>query len=313
MPDDLFLKHLPAEVEHIEAGADGDTAERRLRAKFTSFGSEFIDAYGDVINKKALDDYDGAEVAMVWSHDWTKMIGKGKIEVGKGYATWDGVFFDTDAGRDAYETVKAMGGLMQYSWGFRVKEARPIDQDGKPILNPSEYWWGPVEVMKAQPYEVSPVLVGANPGTGTLSIKADELTADADGNVALTAEQLGRIGARKLRTALLDMSGAEGGVDTVGEAGEGASVATPEDAPRLRASEEGDAALAAVSAYIARVQSLADERAAENRTFSPEHVDRLEGIKSAVEALLAGHRAKRGVPIGNRFRDFDLLRMKKPS
>jgi len=306
MPD-LFTKHLPGEVE---LRAD-DAPSRKLRAKFTTFG--VIDSYGDIINKNALNDYNGAEVAMVWSHNWQKIVGKGVIEIKKGHAVWDGEFFDTEAGRDAYETVKAMGGLMEYSWGFRVKEARPIDQDGKVISNPSEFWWGPVEVMKAQPYEVSPVLVGANPETGTLSIKLADLEADDEGNVNLSPEQVARLGARRLKTALLDMSEAEAGVDTEGQA---ASSPAPEPdiapAPGLRAAEEGDAALAAVSAYVARVHSLAEERAAEGRTFSPEHVERLEGIRGEIETLLAGHRAKRGVPIGNKFRHLDLLRLKTP-
>ena len=34
-----------------------------------------------------------------------------------------GFFLETDAGLEAYKTVKAMGTLQEWSWGFRVVDA----------------------------------------------------------------------------------------------------------------------------------------------------------------------------------------------
>jgi hypothetical protein len=71
-------------------------------------------------------------------------------------------FLDTTAGLDAYRTVKAMGDLQEWSWGFRVTDADYGEMDGATVRY----------IKGAELYEVSPVLVGANRDTATLAIKA---------------------------------------------------------------------------------------------------------------------------------------------
>ncbi len=71
------------------------------------------------------------------------------------------LFLDTDAGADAYRTIKAMGDLMEYSWGFRILDADFVERDAEYIR----------VIKRAELFEVSPVLVGAGIGTGTLSLK----------------------------------------------------------------------------------------------------------------------------------------------
>jgi HK97 family phage prohead protease len=140
---------------------------------------DVVDTDGDVVRASAFTD--GQEVPMVWAHDWAHPVGKGVIRVGQGQAVFDGSFFmDTTAGAEAYRTVKAMGGLQEWSWGFRVLEsdiAPPPDGMEAP-----KTWHlpdGKVQyITKTEVFEVSPVLVGANRQTQTLDIKAQREDAE---------------------------------------------------------------------------------------------------------------------------------------
>lgn len=136
-----------------------------LDAVFSTFG--VVDADGEVVTYEALLPWDGKQVPMVWGHDWRSLdaqVGKGTIVVEPTRARIVGQFnLATQAGRDAYETVKFNGDLQQYSWGFGVTDStlRPT-ADGTVVPH----------ITGVIPYEVSPVLVGSNPITGTLAIRS---------------------------------------------------------------------------------------------------------------------------------------------
>lgn len=137
--------------------ADGDN-EGSIEAVFSTFGVR--DRDGDIVEAGAIEH--GKSVPMVWHHDWTRMIGKGVTETNDERAVFKGsLFLDTDAGADAYRTIKAMGDLMEYSWGFRILDADFVERDAEFIRI----------IKRAELFEVSPVLVGAGMGTGTLSLK----------------------------------------------------------------------------------------------------------------------------------------------
>lgn len=141
-----------------------------LSAVFSVFDQ--VDTDGDVVKGTAFTD--GQEVPLVWAHEWDKPIGKGAVRVEADRAVFDGAFFlDTSWGRDAYATVKAMGALQEYSWGFRILEQSFGEQDGKPVRF----------IDGAEVFEVSPVLVGANRNTGTLAIKRRAEAKGGDGSV----------------------------------------------------------------------------------------------------------------------------------
>ena len=146
-------KHLTTDVEYKD---DGDTGS--VVARFSTF--DIIDREGDVVRASAFTD--GQEVAMTWAHQWDKPIGKGVVRVAKDHARFEGTFFPTAAGQEARAAVKAMGNLQQYSWGFRVLETQPNDQ----IRG--------YDITKAEIFEVSPVLVGANQHTATIAVKGIE-------------------------------------------------------------------------------------------------------------------------------------------
>lgn len=138
--------------------------EGSVQAVFSVF--DVLDSDGDIVLASAFQE--GQEVAMVFAHDWKgKAIGKGVIRVQAGQAVFDGKFFmDTFDGVEAYKTVKNMGTLQEWSWGFKVTDFEIVEDDNSP--------YGYKRIIKGtEVYEVSPVLIGANRKTRTLAIKSD--------------------------------------------------------------------------------------------------------------------------------------------
>lgn len=113
-------------------------------------------------------------------------VGKASIREDGNAAIAEGKFnLATTTGRDHYEAVKFTGNQQEWSYGFRVLasgsekdiEAYAKDHDGA----------RPVRIItKVDPYEISPVLLGAGIGTATLGIKAG-LTYDDQTEAALAA------------------------------------------------------------------------------------------------------------------------------
>ena len=97
------------------------------------------------------------------SWDGALPVGKGTIREQGDLGILDGAFFmDTDQGRNAYNTVKAMADLQEWSYGYAVLDGGPGTFDGKRVR----------ELRKLDVFEVSPVLKGAGVGTSTLAIKS---------------------------------------------------------------------------------------------------------------------------------------------
>lgn len=93
----------------------------------------------------------------------------GVTEIGEDTSTKDvlanGRFFvDTTDGRDTYLTVKGLGDLQQWSYGYVIRRAERGKAAGKPI----------VHLKALDVHELSPVLMGAGIGTRTLGIKGDD-------------------------------------------------------------------------------------------------------------------------------------------
>lgn len=122
-----------------------------------------VDRDGDLIIPQAFTH--GQKVACCWGHDWSKIVGAGKVRVTDVGAVYDGKFFlETQAGEEAYKTVKNLGEMSQWSWGFRTIDASYEERDGKPI-----------RVIKlVELFEVSPVLIGAGYDTQLLAIKGGD-------------------------------------------------------------------------------------------------------------------------------------------
>jgi HK97 family phage prohead protease len=141
-----------------------DPAQGLIQAVFSTFNIK--DADGDVVKPGAIPD--GTEVVMVWGHDWQSLpVGKGVIRADKKRAIFDGQFnLATQAGRDAFETIKFNGKTQQYSWGFEILDAEYGDfTDGDGKQHQVRF------IKNTRPFEVSPVVVGSNPRTETLAVK----------------------------------------------------------------------------------------------------------------------------------------------
>jgi HK97 family phage prohead protease len=142
-----------------------DEVEGKVESVFSVFNT--IDTDGDVVLPNSIKSgYGDKGVAMVWGHDWKDVIGKGEIVQDDNKATFKGEFFmDTERGRQAYNTVKAMGDLQQWSFGYEVLDS----ENGKFQKDNTEVDVRYLKDLKV--WEVSPVLVGANQETYTLSVK----------------------------------------------------------------------------------------------------------------------------------------------
>ena len=164
-------KHLTTPVEYKDDGGTGSVV-----ARFSTF--DIVDREGDIVRASAFTD--GQTVPMVWAHDWHQPIGKGVVRVEKDHARFEGEFFPTTAGQEARATVRAMGELQQWSWGFRVLSTQPNDQ----IRG--------YDVTEAEVFEVSPVLVGANQATATLAVKSAPLVKDVRSEMQARMEAMRR-------------------------------------------------------------------------------------------------------------------------
>ena len=158
-PENLSFKNAPIELKE-----DGDT--RYIEAVFSLF--ETIDSDNDVTKANALrSGYAGNKVPLVWNHDWSKVIGRGIIETDNQKAVFKGYFLNTEAGKEAYETVKAMQDMQQFSYGFQVMKSEKgshIDSKGEEV---------PVRVLQdVKVWEVSPVLVGAQQNSFVQALKS---------------------------------------------------------------------------------------------------------------------------------------------
>lgn len=111
---------------------------------------------------------DGKEIVMsAYQHgSWEGAlpVGKGIIREVNNEIVVEGEFnLNSETGKEHYETIKFMGGLQEYSYGF----------------NPLEYEFGEFEedevrfLKRIDPHEFSPVLKGAGIGTRTMAIKND--------------------------------------------------------------------------------------------------------------------------------------------
>lgn len=165
----LDTKHITTAAEWKADGPVGS-----LRAVISTF--DVVDMDGDVVASTAFKD--GQAVPMVWAHDWSRPIGKGVVRVEAKRAVFDGqLFMDTPDGQYAYNTIKGLAELQEYSWGFRILEAEPVTVNGQDARR----------ITSTEVFEASPVLVGAagRGRTRTLSLKGEGLDYDTHAAQAL--------------------------------------------------------------------------------------------------------------------------------
>ena len=274
--------HAPFEVKDDSTGS--------VQAAFSVFN--VIDSDGDVVKPSAFTD--GQEVPMCWAHRWEQPIGRGVVKVGRKQAVFDGAFFlDTDAGMEAYKTVKNMGNLQEWSFGFRILEAEDGEFEDR----------GVQFLKKLELFEVSPVLVGANRETRTVAIKGanyDPLSSLKD----MMAEMRGAMSA--MRSAMTRMERAmemEASADPDGTKGAIAPHTTPKDAD---ATWDGPAEVAAMPATVATLRAKhawvdpdGDPDAKASYKFPHHPADSTAAIRAAVNNAKA-RLSQANIPDGDR-------------
>jgi hypothetical protein len=137
-----------------------DDGSREFSAVFATF--DVVDHDGDITRPGAF--ANGAEVLIgAYGHNArTLPVGKGVIQTDQREARVTGAFFDTAAGREHYETLKAAGQLAEWSYIYAVKRQSFGQHEGRAVryLEEIDVW------------SVDPVLKGAGIGTRTLAIKS---------------------------------------------------------------------------------------------------------------------------------------------
>jgi HK97 family phage prohead protease len=121
-----------------------------------------VDKDGDMIRSGAIPQETKVKIAS-WGHKWQDLpIGRGTLhEAGNAIMVKGKFFLDTEAGKETYKTVKNLGELQEWSFGFDVVDSHTERIDGKTVRI----------LDKLDVYEVSPVLIGAGVGTRTTDIK----------------------------------------------------------------------------------------------------------------------------------------------
>lgn len=148
------------------AGEIKAAAEGRVEARFATLGVK--DRDGDVILPGAF----GVQEVRVSAFGHTSWggalpVGKGRIRESGNEALADLQFFmETTPGRDHFNTIRGLGELGEWSFGFDILEEGAPDEDQRAA--------GVQRILrKLDVHEVSPVLRGAGIDTATLGVKCD--------------------------------------------------------------------------------------------------------------------------------------------
>lgn len=153
--------------QKFEFKDSGPQETGEFRAVFATLN--VVDKDGDITLPGAFQDGQPVRISS-WMHDWDSLpVGKGVIHADQSEAWVDGQFFlDTESGREHYKTIKALGDLVEWSYGFSIEK---YSFQNQPTDVPNSE--GQVRVLeKLDVIEVSPVMLGAGIGTRTTAIKA---------------------------------------------------------------------------------------------------------------------------------------------
>ena len=245
-PENLSFKNAPIELKE-----EGD--KRYIEAVFSLFDT--IDSDNDVTKSNALrSGYSGNKVPLVWNHDWSKVIGRGIIETDNQKAVFKGYFLNTEAGKEAYNTVKEMQDMQQFSYGFQVMKSSKgthIDSKGEEV---------PVRVLEdVKVWEVSPVLVGAQQNSFVQALKSGLEPYD---EIDTEFEEI--IEPKVSSTTDASISKSQQG---------------------LRLGEHAVASLEELKAFTERIEDLASLRNSEKKTLSSKSTEMIQTYLSGLNAI----------------------------
>jgi len=248
-PENLSFKNAPIELKE-----DGD--KRYIEAVFSLFDT--IDSDNDVTKANALrSGYTGNKVPLVWNHDWSKVIGRCIIETDNQKAVFKGYFLNTEAGKEAYNTVKEMQDMQQFSYGFQVMKSSKgthIDSKGEEV---------PVRVLEdVKVWEVSPVLVGAQQNSFVQALKSGLEPVDEEIKAEMQIES----------TEPEVSSETDASISKSSQQG-------------MRLGEHAVASLEELKAFTERIEDLASLRNSEKKTLSSKSTEMISKYLSGLNAI----------------------------
>ncbi|MFE6846558.1 HK97 family phage prohead protease [Streptomyces sp. NPDC057686] len=170
-----------------------DAGNGEVEAVFATLGVK--DSDGDVTLKGAFQEGAPCRISAYNHSSWQGAlpIGKGTIHEEGDEVVFRGEFFDTQAAQDTRKTLKGLGDLAEWSYGFTILESEPGDFKGERVRY----------LKRMDPHEISPVLLGAGVGTHTRSIKSGEDTlTEAVEAVAAVIERAERVEALRAEKGL---------------------------------------------------------------------------------------------------------------
>ena len=267
-PENLSYKNAPIELKE-----DGDT--RYIEACFSLFDT--IDSDNDVTKSNALrSGYTGNKVPLVWNHDWSKVIGRGIIETDNQKAVFKGYFLNTEAGKEAYETVKAMQDMQQFSYGFQVMKSSKgthIDSKGEEV---------PVRVLEdVKVWEVSPVLVGAQQNSFVQALKSGLESFDEEIDTPNEQEPEDE----KYKKCSYGKDGKcakEKGLEISSETDASVSKSSQQG---MRLGEHAVTSLEELKAFTERIEDLASLRNSEKKTLSSKSTEMISTYLAGLNAI----------------------------
>jgi len=164
---------------------DEDSDKGLVTAMFAQMG--VVDRGGDIIEKGAFGEQD--VVVSAFNHASYGFM-SGDLPVGKGRIFEKGdeaiaelqFFLNTEGGKEHFETIKAMGGLQEYSFGFQVTKTGELSDEMRKA--------GVDRVIKSvDVFEVSPVFLGEGINTRTLALKSKKHEPSEEEQKAAQKEQ----------------------------------------------------------------------------------------------------------------------------
>ena len=152
----------PVEVMSSVLGAPAVDAAGYVLAVIGTYGE--VDAHGDVLVKGCFADTGVFPISAYGHGSWESGIGA--LPVGLGtiregdQPVLAAKFFDTFAGRETFATVKQLGEVGQWSWGYDVLDDAAGEVNGRRVRL----------LRRVAIHEACPVLVGASVGTATVAV-----------------------------------------------------------------------------------------------------------------------------------------------
>ena len=194
---------------------------------------------------------------LVWNHDWSKVIGRGIIETDNQKAVFKGYFLNTEAGKEAYNTVKEMQDMQQFSYGFQVMKSSKgthIDSKGEEV---------PVRVLEdVKVWEVSPVLVGAQQNSFVQALKSGLEPVDEEIKAEMQIES----------TEPEVSSETDASISKSSQQG-------------MRLGEHAVASLEELKAFTERIEDLASLRNSEKKTLSSKSTEMIQTYLAGLNAI----------------------------